>query len=209
MNVSRLVASVGGYFYSTGDDASPSTSTAAARRHCVGRHRVAVRETANYPWSGKVRIEIDPETPAAFDLKLRIPGWCHGAKVSVNGEAVPVEGRTVDGYLTIDRTWNKGDTVTLDLPMPPVRLYAHPGVSMDAGRVALKRGPLVYCVEEADNPGGRVQRLKLPRDSELQVSTRADLFDGIVMLSAKATAIDEGDWSTLYRTARPGRPRPP
>jgi hypothetical protein len=74
---------------------------------------------------------------------------------------------------------------------------------MDAGRVALKRGPLVYCVEEADNPGGRVQRLKLPRESELQVSTRADLFDGIVTLSAKATAIDEGDWSTLYRTRPP------
>ena len=204
MNVSRLVASVGGYFVSTAADgiAFHLYGGISTRLETAGT-RVAGRETSNYPWSGDIRIEIDPETPAAFDVKLRIPGWCHGARVAVNGEAVPVEGRTANGYLTISRTWNKGDVVTRDLPMPPVRLYAHPGVIMDAGRVALKRGPLVYCVEEADNPGGRVQRLKLPRESELQVSTRTDLFDGIVTLSAKATAIDEGDWSTLYRTRPP------
>jgi DUF1680 family protein len=204
MNVSRLVASVGGYFVSRAADGiafhlyggiSTTLETAGTK--------VALRETSNYPWSGDIKIEIDPERPAAFDLKLRIPGWCHGAKVAVNGEAVPAEGRTVDGYLTINRAWQKGDVVTLDLPMPPVRLYAHPGVIMDAGRVALKRGPLVYCVEEADNPGGRVQRLKLPREAELKASTRPDLFDGIVTLSAEALAIDEGDWSTLYRTTPP------
>ena len=202
MNVSRLVASVGGYFVSRAEDGiafhlyggiSTSIETAGTR--------VALRETSNYPWSGDIRIDIDPETPVAFDLKLRIPGWCHGAKVAVNGEAVA--GKAANGYLTINRTWQKGDVVTLDLPMPPVRLYAHPGVIMDAGRVALKRGPLVYCVEEADNPGGRVQRLKLPREAELKASARADLFDGIVTLSADALAIDEADWSALYRTSPP------
>jgi DUF1680 family protein len=109
----------------------------------------------------------------------------------------------VKGYLTINRTWSKGDVVSLDLPMPAVRLYAHPAVKMDAGRVALKRGPLVYCIEEADNPGGRVQRLKLPRNAELKATTRADLFDGVVTLTADALAIDESDWSTLYRTKAP------
>jgi DUF1680 family protein len=87
--------------------------------------------------------------------------------------------------------------------MPLVRLYAHPGVIMDAGRVALKRGPLVYCVEEADNPGGRVQRLRLPRSATLKTSTRADLFDGVVTLTAEALAIEEADWSSLYRTTPP------
>ena len=74
---------------------------------------------------------------------------------------------------------------------------------MDAGRVALKRGPLVYCIEEADNPGGRVQRLKLPRTAELKAEARADLFDGVVTLKAEALAIDEGEWTTLYRTEPP------
>jgi DUF1680 family protein len=74
---------------------------------------------------------------------------------------------------------------------------------MDAGRVALKRGPLVYCLEEADNPGGRVQRLKLPRTATLRAETRPDLFDGIVTLKADATALDESDFKQLYRTAPP------
>jgi DUF1680 family protein len=125
--------------------------------------------------------------------------------VAVNGDEVSAA--PVNGYLTIRRQWQKGDEVKLDLPMPAERLYAHPGVIMDAGRVALKRGPLVYCVEEADNPGGRVQRLKLPREAELAVRERPDLFDGIVTLSAEATAIDESDWHTLYRT-QPPRERP-
>jgi uncharacterized protein len=74
---------------------------------------------------------------------------------------------------------------------------------MDAGRVALKRGPLVYCVEEADNPGGRVQRLKLPRNAELVAETRSDLFDGVVTLKADAVAIEEKGFSQLYRTTPP------
>ena len=202
MNVSRLVASVGGYFVSTAPDGiafhlyggiSTTLDTAGTK--------VQLRETSNYPWSGDVEIAIEPAAPATFDLKLRIPGWCEGATVKVNGEVVKERPR--NGYVTINRQWTRGDKVTLDLPMPPVRLYAHPGVIMDAGRVALKRGPLVYCVEEADNPGGRVQRFRLPRESELKLSTRADLFDGIVTLSAKAVAIDEADWNTLYRTTAP------
>jgi hypothetical protein len=163
---------------------------------------VTLRETSNYPSSGDIRIAIDPEAPVAFQVKLRVPGWCRGASISVNGQ--PVAANAENGYVTIDRTWSKGDIVMLDLPMPAERLYAHPGVIMDAGRVALKRGPLVYCVEEADNPGGRVQRLRLPRVAELKSSTRADLFGGTVTLSAKAKAIVESGWDDLYRTEAPG-----
>ncbi len=201
MNVSRLVASVGGYFVSTADDGIAfhlygGISTTAA----IAGTKVAVRETSNYPWSGDIKINIDPETPAAFDVKLRIPGWCSGWSVTVNGAKVDVS--SVDGYVTIHRTWTKGDTVALDLPMTAEKIYAHPAVIMDAGRVALKRGPLVYCLEEADNPGGFVQRLKIGRDAELKTSTRADLFGGIVTLSAEGTAIQTGDWQSLYRTKR-------
>ena len=199
MNVSRLVASVGGYFVSTAPDGVAfhlygGISTTLD----VGGTAVDVREVSNYPWSGDITIELDPETDKAFDLKLRIPGWCHGATAKVNGEAVTLS--PVNGYATIHRTWKKGDKVTLELPMPAVRLFANPAVIMDVGRVALKRGPLVYCIEEADNPGGRVQRLKLPRTSQIEVK-ETPLFDGIVTLSATATAIDEADWTTLYRTA--------
>jgi DUF1680 family protein len=203
MNVSRLVASVGGYFVSTAPDGVAfHLYGGIATEVEVAGTKVALREISTYPWNGDIKIHVDPATPATFDVKLRIPGWSDGAKVSVNGEAVDVS-TAINGYLTINRIWAKGDVVSLELPMPPVRLYAHPGVIMDAGRVALKRGPLVYCVEEIDNPGGRVQRLKLPREAELKTETRADLFDGVVTLKASALAINEGDWTTLYRTNPP------
>ena len=203
MNVSRLVASVGGYFLSVAKDGVAFHLYGGISSDVViGGTRVSLREVSTYPWSGDIAIHVDPEQPAAFDVKLRIPGWCQDARVSVNGDVVDM-GAVGNGYLTIRRTWRKGDVVTMDLPMPPVRLYAHPGVIMDAGRVALKRGPLVYCLEEADNPGGRVQRLKLPRAAELRAETRADLFDGIVTLKADALAIRESDWQTLYRSTPP------
>ncbi|ODT76585.1 MAG: hypothetical protein ABS76_30650 [Pelagibacterium sp. SCN 64-44] len=203
MNVSRLVASVAGYFLSTSQDGIAFHLYGGIASDVeIGGVAVGLREESNYPWSGDISIHVDPESPARFDLKLRIPGWCDGARVRVNGEAVDVAAAE-RGYLTIHRTWAKGDVVTLDLPMPPVRLYAHPRVIMDAGRVALKRGPLVYCLEEADNPGGAVQRLKLPRQAELRAETRSDLFDGVVTLKADATALDEMEFTQLYRTVPP------
>jgi hypothetical protein len=201
MNVSRLVASVGGYFVSTAaDGVAFHIYGGISTKATIAGTSVALRETSNYPWSGDIAINIDPEAPAAFDVKLRIPGWCKGWSVAVNGAKVAAS--TVDGYVTLHRTWSKGDTIRLDLPMPAERLYAHPAVIMDAGRVALKRGPLVYCLEEADNPGGFVQRLKISRDAELKSTTRADLFGGIVTLTAPGSAIETGDWSGLYRNKR-------
>jgi len=209
MNVSRLVASVGGYFVSAAEDGVAfhlyggiSTSVGVAGTE------VALREISNYPWSGDVRIEVSPESPRAFDLKLRIPGWASSFSLKVNGEALTLT--PVNGYVTINRTWTRGDVIELDLPMVAERLYANPAVKMDIGRVSLKRGPLVYCLEGADNPGGPVQRFKLPRQSELKAQTRSDLFSGlpVVTISADAVAIDNHGWNeTLYRTDPPREER--
>ena len=205
MNSSRLVASVGGYFVSHSDNAIAfhlygGISTSVTLKS----GKVALREISTYPWSGDIRIEVEPEQPSTFTLKLRIPGWAKSARASVNGAPVRVEAETHNGYLSIARHWAPGDVVTLDLPMPAERIYAHPAVRMDAGRVALKRGPLVYCCEEVDNPQGPVQRIKLPRRSEIRAVPRADLFDGTVTLSADAVRLDDGDWGdTLYRTKQP------
>jgi uncharacterized protein len=154
MNVSRLVASIGGYFV--------SSSQAGVAIHLYGGFSasptiqgklVTIKETSDYPWSGAIRIAVDPESPSTLELKLRIPGWAKNATASVNGEPVALAPQR--GYAAISRRWSAGDIVALDLPMPPERLYAHPNVSMDVSRVALRRGPLIYCVEEADNAAGR------------------------------------------------------
>jgi DUF1680 family protein len=100
--------------------------------------------------------------------------------------------------------WKAGDTIEFELPMPPERIYAHPSVKEDVGRVALKRGPLVYCVEEVDNPGGRVQQLELPRDSKIEVEERGDIFDSVVTLTAPAQRVEDRGWGeSLYKNAPP------
>ena len=169
MNVSRLVASVGGYFVSTAPDgvAFHLYGGISTTREIAGTS-VATARSLELSVVGRYRDRRSTrQRPATFDVKLRIPGWCKGAKLTVNG-AAGRRSTPVNGYLTINRLWDGGDSIAPRPADAGGALYAHPGVIMDAGRVALKRGPLVYCVEEADNPGGKVQRLKLPRGAELK-----------------------------------------
>ncbi len=202
MNVSRLVSSVGGYFYSTGKDVlAVHLYGGNSARVTIGGQRVQVKETSTYPWSGRIKIAISPEMPASFTVKLRIPGWVRSATAAVNGAAVDVGANTSSGYLSIKREWKAGDTIDLDLPMPVERLYAHPSVKMDVGRTALKRGPLVYCAEQVDN-AAPVDHIRLPRTAKLNAEARSDLFDGIVTVTADGKAVDDAGWQdALYRTA--------
>lgn len=205
MNASRLIASVGGYFVSASDDAIAfhlygGVSTTIALK----TGKVVLKETSTYPWSGAISIAVDPERPVEFTLKLRIPGWARGATVSVNDQPADMA-KVENGYLPIRRKWRAGDVVSLELPMPPERIYAHPSVRADIGKVALKRGPLVYCAEEIDNPGGAAQALRLPRSARIDERQRPDLFDGIVTLTAEAQRLEAGgDEGALYRTDAPG-----
>ena len=203
MNVSRLVASIGGYAVSRSDDGVAFHLYGGFETTLpVGGVPVTLRESSSYPWSGEIGIEVEPEAPTTFDLRLRIPGWAQSATAEVNGAPVPLEPSR--GYATIHRRWSSGDVVTLTLPMPPERLYAHPNVRMDVGQVALRRGPLIYCVEEADNAGGPVQSLTLPRRSSLEARWRDDLFDGAMTIAASAARLIPSDAEgALYSTASP------
>ncbi len=206
MNVSRLIGSVGGYFYSASEDAIAvhlygGTSTGID----VAGVRVGLEESSDYPWSGKVRIAVSPEQPAAFGLKLRIPAWANGAATaSVNGSAIDVAANTQRGYLDIRREWKAGDAVELDLPMTVQRVYAHPAVRMDIGKVTLKRGPLVYCLEQVDNPSGPVTRLRLPRTAAIVTRDGSNMMGGVVMLAADGRILAADDWDgKLYRSSPP------
>ena len=202
MNVSRLVASIAGYAMSTSDDGvaihlyGGFETTAKIRGQDV-----RIRETSDYPWSGDIRIVVEPDAPTPFALKLRVPGWAKGVLAAVNDEPAALSVKR--GYATIRRHWMKGDVVALRLPMPPERLYADPRVRMDVGRVALRRGPLIYCVEEADNPDGSVQTLTLPRDATIEPERRKDLLGGIVTLRTIAKRLLSAPDSPLYTPSPP------
>ncbi|TPJ35405.1 glycoside hydrolase family 127 protein [Mesorhizobium sp. B2-5-13] len=205
-NVGRMVASIGSYFYSLADDALAvhlyGDSTA---RFDISGVPVTLAQASRYPWDGAVEITVEPQAPVAFTLYLRVPGWSPSAKLEINGEAVDLEELTSDGYAAIRRNWTKGDRVRLDLEMPIERLYANPEVRQDAGRVALSRGPLIYCVEATDNDTS-LHRLTLPRTAGIEAHDEPDLLGGVVTLSATAQA-DAGDgWRDgLYRSEPPAK----
>lgn len=113
-------------------------------------HNASLTLTTNYPWSGTVAIKVDATSAQPWTLALRIPDWAHNATVTLNG--TPANGEIVGGYYQLTRTWQTGDTVTLELAMQPEFLVAHPRIDPARASVALRRGPLVYCLEQTDQP---------------------------------------------------------
>jgi uncharacterized protein len=183
-NISRLIAQLGSFIYSTDGE------SIAVHHYIQGRARLEVAGTqlsleqvTNYPWEGQVRLVLSLEHPARFALKLRIPGCCRGPVVSLNGKALEVA--PVKGYASLEREWKDGDEVHLDLDMPVQTVYADPRVSADLGRVALQRGPLVYCLEGVDN-GGTLDELALPRSATLEARFEPDLLGGVMTIQGEA-----------------------
>jgi DUF1680 family protein len=153
--------------------------------------KVKLTEETRYPWEGEVKFTIEPEKPFAFDLHLRIPGWCKGEPtLTVNGEKVTV--KPEKGYVSVSRTWKAGDVVKLNLPMPIERVYADPHVKADVGRVAIQRGPVVYCLEGVDNDG-KVRHLCLPKDAELSANFEKDLLKGVVVVHGEGLLVSRDD----------------
>lgn len=182
-NITRLLASLGRYIYSESEqDAVVHLYIQGQADLRVGGQSLTLTQETNYPWDGDIHITVKPEHPSSFGLKLRIPGWCRQATLQVNG--ADWSETPQNGYVSISRLWTAGDVVTLKLDMPVERVYAHPNVSADRGRVALQRGPIVYCLESADN-GDDLDQISLPRTSELEAHFEPGLLGGVVSLTGQ------------------------
>ncbi len=199
-NVARLLNSLGSYVYSTTDeDILVHLYVSSTTALYVKGQPITLRQATDYPWDGVIQLHVEPEVPAEFSVSLRIPGWCKEAHLSVNGEDVSVADSQQNGYVRLERLWQSGDRIDLHLDMPVARVYAHPDVSADAGRVALQRGPLVYCLETADN-AIPLQRIRLPESAELKSTFDPTLLGGLTLIHGEARALETEDWSgTLYR----------
>jgi DUF1680 family protein len=202
-NLARIIAALGQYVYAQGEDeAVVHLYVGGAGQFTLGGHPVTIRQQTRYPWDGAVALTVESDGPATFALRLRLPAWCPAPRVAVNGDPV-ASAAGPDGYLRLEREWLPGDVVTLDLPMPVERLYAHPAVRADVGQVALRRGPMVYCVEQADH-SAPVSRLVLPAGAELAAREAPELLGGVVVLEGTAAALSDAGWEgSLYRTNRP------
>ncbi len=198
-NIARMLASLPGYFYSSSKDGlwihlyARSTSQVKP-----GKRTVRVAQETDYPWEGEVNLTIEPENRGAFALHLRIPGWCRRPGLLVNDETTGVAVEP-GSYARLERAWEKGDEVQLDLPMPVERIQSNPSVLENADRVALMRGPIVYCLEQADNPDADVWDMAISTSEPIEARYNSDMLDGVVTLRGVAYAVDAEFDGKLYR----------
>jgi uncharacterized protein len=197
-NVARLLASLGGYLYARDDSALyVNQYVGSTASTTVGDADVKISQESSLPWEGNVQIQIETSKPASFSVFLRVPEWCDDVSAEVNGEAVDADH---GAYLELDRTWEE-DEIALSLGQRVERIVAHPSVEADAGRVALQRGPLVYCAEAVDNDS-QIHQYTLPNTGDIEVNQRADLLDGITTLECEAHVPDLESWDgRLYTSA--------
>lgn len=183
-NVVRFVPSMPGYVYATDDQGIyVNLFVAGEAQLSFGDACVGIKAATQYPWDGKVRLTLDPMQAQRFDVRLRIPEWCDNASVSVNGHTQA--GLTIrKGYARLSRRWQGGDVIELNLPMAIQRIEAHPRVKAGVGRVALQRGPIVYCFEAVDTPHG-VQDIVLGKDPAFKAEQRKDLLGGVTVIRGR------------------------
>jgi DUF1680 family protein len=203
-NIARTVAAIGSYMYGvSADEAAIHLYGESTARLMIGTTPVTLTQSTNYPWDGNISIKVGLDTPASFKLALRIPGWCRTASVSVEGEPLDVTAIEDKGYLRIERHWQGGETIVLDLQMESRFIHANPAVKADLGRAALARGPMIYCAEEVDNAPG-LNGLIVDGDAKDAIACRAEGLDGAVAIDLKARRERWGDWTgKLYDTEKP------
>jgi DUF1680 family protein len=209
-NLTRTIASVTGYFYAVRDNSLYVNFYAQSRGDAkVGGTSVALAQTTDYPWQGKIRIAVTPERAAKFALRLRIPAWAQGRPVpsdlyhyddatppwtlSVNGAALTP--KLDAGYAVVTREWKSGDVVELDFPMPVHAVSGHPLVAATKDRVAFERGPLVYCVEDPERKT-KPEDLVIGAKTAVTAEARPDFLGGVTVLKlGDTTAIPYYAWN--------------
>ncbi|WP_455274787.1 glycoside hydrolase family 127 protein [Rhizobium herbae] len=202
-NIARLLASIGSYMYAVAEDEIAvhlyGESTA---RFDIGDAAIELHQKTDYPWNGAIRFDVQTDKAARFAISLRIPEWAAGSTLKVNGKAIDLASVTTDGYARIERDWTGGDHIDLDIPLSPRALFANPLVRQDAGRAALMRGPMVYCVEATDN-GKQLNAIELTGNLAAAKTTEIAELRGAVALDIPVKR-DETDWgAALYRTTPP------
>ena len=183
-NIERLFESLPGYFYGTSRNGVYVNLYGASELnwHLEDGTPLKVAQATNYPWSGEVRMTVDPAKAADFTVFLRWPAWASTFDVSVNGQPVSLGTAEKGSFIGLTRSWNRGDVVTVTMPMQTVPMAANPKVSDSYGKIALQRGPLVYALEQIDQNGITLGDLFVKPFSPSTFEVRKDLLGGVITL---------------------------
>ena len=218
-NMVRFLPSLPGYIYAQkGNNIYVNLFIAGKAAIKVGNKDVQITQVNNYPWNGSLSFNIEPQSPANLNLLVRIPGWSRAQAIPSNlysfentkasKVVIRVNGRAVDykvenGYAVIKKQWKKGDRLQMDLPMNVNEVYANKAVSVDSAKIALQRGPIMYCGEWKDNDG-RVSNISIPLKTAFKPEFEAGLLEGVMVLHAKVLKADSlGNMRKIDFTAIP------
>ena len=205
----RFFPSIARYVYSQSEDGlwvnlymgSQASTTLA------NGQKVTLKQTTSYPWEGHVKLGVTAEHPQNFTLHLRVPGWASGSTITLNGKRI--DPPSAKGYAQITRKWAAGDVVELIIPLAIEKLEAHPNVLQSRGKIALRRGALIYCLEQPDNKSD-LDRIALPLTANLTAHFEPTLLGGVTVITGQGRTQDPGDWThQLYRPVHaPGGAKP-
>lgn len=210
-NVLRTLAESSGYAYAKSSNTIwinlYGTGTLTTK---LGGQTVKLTQETEYPWNGRVRIMMNECGGEPFALKLRVPGWAKAARVRSGSDDRQFATADSQGYCELQRRWQPGDVIDLDLPMPVRLMEAHPLVEETLNQVAVQRGPVVYCLESANLPSGtRITDVAIPGDIDLVARHDRRLLGGCVVLEGMVQARTTAAWSReLYREIQPATTKP-
>lgn len=203
-NVARLLSSIEKYIYSLGDDEIRINLYVGNEANFkISGVDVKIKMETGYPWNGKIAVQVSPEKESEFALSMRMPGWCEKASLLINGEKNNWVKLLKNGYMNIRRHWCKGDKIELDFDMPVRFVRANPNVRGNIGKVASRRGPVVYCLEEADN-GKNLALIflnKMPKPVITEMIIQGTSFPAIKLNARKIREISPD--SPLYTYEKP------
>jgi len=199
-NVARLIASLDQYLYTT------SERTVYANLYVSGQadftltgDSFSLEQNSNYPWDGMIDFTIQTADTVDFTLALRIPNWCNEAMVKINDAVYLIDSLIENGYAMIKRSWKNGDHIQLILSLPVLVMKSHPLIRQNAGKVALQRGPIVYCLEEADN-GKNLHQIELLLDKDFEVTQDSSFIENLHVINGVARKQKTAEWGDgLYR----------
>lgn len=204
-NLVRFLSSLPGYIYAQKDnDIYVNLFISGTANLKQGNTDVAITQVNNYPWNGALKIKVAPKTATKFNMLVRIPGWSRGeaipldlysfnskhaqpVPIKING--VPVKYEVRNGYAVLNHTWKQGDEIEVNLPMEVKKVVANANLKVDSNRVALQRGPIMYCAEWKDN-GGKVSNFIIPDKTAFTPVFEKDMLNGVMVLKGQVMKKD-------------------
>jgi DUF1680 family protein len=200
-NLARIIASLGTYINSTNDNAIYThLYIGSTAQFAIKGKDLKLKLDSTFPWDGKVAVSFNIQGSVGFKYGFRVPSWCQKFNISLN--KAPINYIIEDRMAVIDRDWKDGDTLEIVFDMPVTLVEANPQVRQNTGKLALVRGPVVYCLEEADN-GKDLHKIRLDvsNPGEADINYRDDFLEGLVTISLKGKKEKAWEGDDLYRPA--------